>query len=249
MFDQLVARQRWRNPVSTLTVLALPLLMPCPPTPSSRQNAPSIQTPLLDGPIPFDRRTGCREPTACDVVLFGYQNRRPGRWDCGQDTFCRWFPIAATRSSGTSPATCSTPNRSGPICCASPKSTLTLRRLERGLRTDILGIHFQGNGDRLHPRSMDVAEELLGWLQANPTSTSASSVTPMAQTGVGAAPSTARPASAAARSLIAWLVRHGIEDDRLEVGGEGTAALLYPDPLHAWQHEANRRVEIEVLSH
>ena len=37
--------------------------------------------------------------------------------------------------------------------------------------------------------------------------------------------------------------------ERLEAGGRGADALLFPDPVYAWHHEANRRVEIEVLSH
>ena len=52
-----------------------------------------------------------------------------------------------------------------------------------------------------------------------------------------------------ANALIQWLVAKGISADRLEPFGRGAQALLYPDPVYAWQHEANRRVEIEVLEH
>ena len=133
--------------------------------PVSRPSGPSIPTnPARHRPIPTDRRTGwtCPQPaTWCSSAI---RTADPAAGTRSRTPFCRLFRTAATRSSATSPATCSTPSRSGPTCCANPVHEFALRRLERGLRTDILGIHFQGNGDRLHPRSMDVAEELLAWL-------------------------------------------------------------------------------------
>ena len=44
-------------------------------------------------------------------------------------------------------------------------------------------------------------------------------------------------------------MKQGVSAERLEAGGRGADALLFPDPIYAWHHEANRRVEIEVLSH
>ena len=49
--------------------------------------------------------------------------------------------------------------------------------------------------------------------------------------------------------MIQWLTDHGIDPERLTAKGRGSDAVLFPDPLYAWQHEANRRIEIEVTHH
>jgi outer membrane protein OmpA-like peptidoglycan-associated protein len=52
-----------------------------------------------------------------------------------------------------------------------------------------------------------------------------------------------------AEVMIDWLMAQGIDAERLIPKGGGADALLFPDPVYAWQHEANRRVEIEVIRH
>ena len=52
-----------------------------------------------------------------------------------------------------------------------------------------------------------------------------------------------------AEVMIQWLTDHGIDPERLTAKGRGSDAVLFPDPLYAWQHEANRRIEIEVTHH
>lgn len=250
MFDPLAARQRWQNACLVLFALALLLLMSLPADAQFQaERAIHPDETLLDmGQYRLTvEQDG--EPGTCDVVLFGYQNRRPGRWDNLSDTLLQIIPHRRHTVIGHKPGHMFHAESFWPDLLREPEIRIPLRRLERGLRTDILGIHFQGNGDRLHPRSMDVAEELLDWLEANPTVHLRIIGHANGADGSRSRAFYRKASERRASSLIAWLVRHGIEDDRLVPGGRGTAALLYPDPVYAWQHEANRRVEIEVLSH
>ena len=52
-----------------------------------------------------------------------------------------------------------------------------------------------------------------------------------------------------AHTLVDWLVANGLDEARFEAASAGADRLLFPDPVYAWHHEANRRVEIEVISH
>ena len=250
MLDQLVARQRWRNLCLTLTVLALALLAALPADAQFQAEraidplAPSLQYGR------YHLTVDCaEEPTACDIVLFGYQNRRPGRWSAVKDTLLQLVPHRRHTVVGHKRGHMFHTESFWPDLLRKPEIHVALRPLEKGLRTDILGIHFIGNQDRIHPKSLDVAEELLDWLQDNPGVRLKVIGHVNGADGRRSKAFYRRASVRRAEVLAAWLVQHGVQADRLEVAGEGADALLFPDPLHAWQHEANRRVEIEVLGH
>ena len=144
-------------------------------------------------------------PSQCDVVLFGYQKSptRPLVRRGGHAPPDR----AAPPAHGDRPQARhrSMPSPSGPTCSANPRFGLPYAPLETGLRTDILGIHFQGNGEPPPSPSFAVAEELLKGCRPTQTSTFGSSATPMAPMAAGAGPSTGRPPSAAPRcSPTGW---------------------------------------------
>ena len=189
------------------------------------------------------------EPSSCNVVLFGYHNRRPGRWEALSDTVLKIVPHRQHTLIGHKQGYMFHAESFWPDLLREPEIRVDLRSLAPGLRTDIVGIHFQGNQDRLHPRSFDVAEELLYWLNDNP---SVRIQVVGHVNGADGRRSNAfyrRASLRRANALIQWLVSKGVDSTRLEPRGGGADALLFPDPLEAWQHEANRRVEIEVLEH
>jgi len=250
MLDQLVARQRWQNICLTLLALALLFLMSLPANAqfqAERAIDPS-ETLLSTGQFKFTvERQGM--PSTCDVVLFGYQNRRPGRWTALSDTLLQIVPHRRHTVIGHRPGNMFHAESFWPDLLHESEIRIDLRPLAPGLRTDILGIHFQGNGERIHPRSHEVAEELLTWLQANPGVHLRIIGHANGADGRRSRAFYRKASERRAESLIAWLVRHGVEQNRLQADGRGADALLFPDPVYAWQHEANRRVEIEVLSH
>ncbi len=250
MPDQLVARQRWRNLCLTLTVLALALLAALPADAQFQAEraidpiAPSLQYGR------YHLTVDCaEEPMACDIVLFGYQNRRPGRWSAVKDTLLQLDPHRRHTVVGHKQGHMFHTESFWPDLLREPEIHVSLRPLEIGLRADILGIHFIGNQERMHPKSLDVAEELLDWLLENPDVRLKVIGHVNGADGRRSKAFYRRASVRRAEVLAVWLVQHGVQADRLEVAGEGAEALLFPDPLHAWQHEANRRVEIEVLGH
>lgn len=188
-------------------------------------------------------------PEACDIVLFGYNSRRPGRWTQLTDTVLRVVPHRRHTLIGSKAGFMFHAETFFPDLLAEPNIRVELRSIEKGQRTDILGLHFVGNQDRLHPKCFGVAEELRDWLNENP-SVSLNVIGHV--NGADGRKSRAFYRKASVRRaevMIEWLVAHGIAEDRLYAQGRGADALLFPDPIYAWQHEANRRVEIEVIHH
>lgn len=250
MLDQLVARQRWQNVCLTLLALALSLLISLPAEAQFTAERAIDPTESLLGTGQF-KLTVEQEglPSQCDVVLFGYQNRRPGRWSAVGDTILQIVPHRRHTVIGHKPGHMFHAESFWPDLLHEPEIRIALRPLATGLRTDILGIHFQGNGERLHPKSFVVAQELLAWLQANPDVHLRVIGHANGADGRRSRAFYRKTSERRAESLIAWLVKQGVSAERLEAGGRGADALLFPDPIYAWHHEANRRVEIEVLSH
>lgn len=250
MLDQLLARQRWRNLCLTLAVLALALLAALPADAQFQAEraidpfAPSLEYGQ------FHIKVDCaEEPMPCDIVLFGYQNRRPARWTAVEDTMVQLVPHRRHTVIGHKPGHMFHSESFWPDMLREPEIHVALRPLEPGLRADILGIHFVGNANRLHPKSLDVAEELLTWMDTNPNVRIKIIGHVNGADGRRSKGFYRRTSVRRAEVLSDWFTRHGVAADRLEVDGRGAGALLFSDPLYAWQHEANRRVEIEVLAH
>ena len=250
MLDQLVARQRWQTFCLTLLVLALSLLISLPADAQFMAERAIDPSEALLSTGQFNLTVEQEgQPSACDVVLFGYHNRRPGRWNAVGDTVLQIVPHRRHTIIGHKPGHMFHAESFWPDLLREPHINIALRPLAPGLRTDILGIHFQGNGERIHPRSFEVAEELLAWLKANPSVHLRIIGHANGADGRRSRAFYRKASERRAESLIAWLMKRGVKAERLEAGGRGADALLFPDPVFAWHHEANRRVEIEVLSH
>ena len=248
MLDQPAKRERWPHLALALFVLSLIALAATPAQAqfhAERAIDPN-ETVLEYGSYRFSV-TADGQSDACDVVLFGYHSRRPGRWTQLTDTVLRIVPHRRHTLVGNKPGFMFHAETFFPDLLRTPNIRIDLRPLNVGQRTDILGIHFIGNQDRMHPKSLGVASELLQWLNANPSV----SIDVIGHVnGADGRKSRAfyRTASIRrAKVLIDWLVQHGINANRLNAKGKGAEALLFPDPIYAWQHEANRRVEIEVV--
>lgn len=248
MLDQPAKREQWPHLASAMFVLSLITFaaMPAQAQFYAERAIDPNETVLEYGSYRVSV-TADGHDDACDVVLFGYHSRRPGRWTQLSDTVLRIVPHRRHTLIGNKPGYMFHAESFFPDLLRTPNIRINLRPLDVGQRTDILGIHFIGNQDRMHPKSLGVAEELLQWLNANPTV--AIDVIGHVN-GADGRKSRAfyRTASTRrAKVLIDWLVQHGISADRLNAKGKGAEALLFPDPIYAWQHEANRRVEIEVV--
>ena len=50
-----------------------------------------------------------------------------------------------------------------------------------------------------------------------------------------------------AKAVVDYLIAQGIDSERLEAKGAGNTEMLFPEPNTDWEHEANRRIEIEVV--
>lgn len=189
------------------------------------------------------------QPDACDVVLFGYHTRRPGRWTQVTDTVLRIVPHRRHTLIGHKEGYMFHAESFFPDLLRDPNIRVDLRPIAPGERTDILGLHFQGNQDRLHPRCLGVAEELLEWLERNPDVRINIIGHVNGADGRRSRAFYRKASLNRAQVMIDWLVEQGIDATRLTAMGQGAESLLFPDPVYAWQHEANRRVEIEVVGH
>jgi outer membrane protein OmpA-like peptidoglycan-associated protein len=250
MLNQLVKRDQW--PEFALAILALSILL-LYGLPSSAQ----FQAERAINPNETVLEYGSYRlsvasngvPDACDIVLFGYHSRRPGRWLEVQDTVLRIVPHRRHTLIGNKTGCMFHSETFYPDLLREPNIKINLRPIQVGQRTDILGIHFIGNQSRLHPRSKGVAEELLKWMQENPT-VKLDIIGHVNGADGRKSRSFYRKASIQrAGVMIQWLVDQGIASSRLTAKGGGAEGLLFPDPIYAWQHEANRRVEIEVTQY
>lgn len=250
MLDQLAAHERWRTFALALMATSLLALIAFPADAQfhAERAIDPEETILEYGSYRLSVASeGTPEP--CDVVLFGYHSRRPGRWAQLTDTVLRIVPHRQHTLIGHKPGFMFHTETFFPDLLRDPNIRVELRALSNGQRTDILGIHFQGNQDRLHPKSLGVAEELYRWLQENP-SVVVNVIGHVNGADGRKSRSFYRKASERrAQVMIDWLVEKGIDPQRLQPKGRGADALLFPDPIYAWQHEANRRVEIEVIRH
>jgi len=53
---------------------------------------------------------------------------------------------------------------------------------------------------------------------------------------------------ARAKKVMTFLEEHGIDKNRMEAEGYGNEQMIYPEPKFSWQEQANRRVEVKIVS-
>lgn len=123
-----------------------------------------------------------------------------------------------------------------------------LQPLRIGLRTDLRDIVFLGDRTEIYHKSKPALQDLHDFLAINPE-------VRICIIGHVNGPDNERSARVYKKASIAraeavreYLVSMGIPKERLEVRGAGNSEMLFPDPMTDWQNEANRRIEIEIVS-
>jgi len=126
---------------------------------------------------------------------------------------------------------------------------IELRPLIVGLKTAV-DITFLGDETEIYHKSFPALEEMLDFLNLNPTVKL--KIVGHANGPVGPEQKPERfyrqATEKRAEAVRDYLIQHGIKEERLTTEGMGNKAMLYPDPQAEWQMEINRRIEIEVTS-
>lgn len=124
---------------------------------------------------------------------------------------------------------------------------VVMKPLALGLKTDVRDITFLGDKTEIYSKSTDALEEIMRFLELNPT-------VKLAVIGHVNGPDNQKSANfyrkaslERAQSVVDYLIEHGVAKERLEARGAGNGEMLYPKPQTDWQSEANRRIEIEVI--
>lgn len=123
-----------------------------------------------------------------------------------------------------------------------------LKPLAVGQKTDIRDISFLGNKTEIYHKSKPALAELKEFMILNPN-------VRIEVIGHVNGPDNSRSQKVynkasleRAQAVIDYLVTEGIDKDRFEAVGKGNTEMIYPDPQTEWQNEANRRIQIKVIS-
>lgn len=125
---------------------------------------------------------------------------------------------------------------------------ILLEPLRVGLKTDVRDITFLGDKTQIYPRSKPALDELIAFLELNPN-------VKLKVIGHVNGPDGSRSqrfyekaSIERAQAVVDYLIASGIDQNRLVAFGAGNSEMLYPDPQTDWQNEANRRIQIEIIS-
>lgn len=126
---------------------------------------------------------------------------------------------------------------------------VALKPLKVGLKTDVRDITFLGDKTEIYSQSKDALEEIISFMELNPT-------VKIAIIGHVNGPDNKKSANfyrkaseKRAEAVVNYLIeKGGIDKSRLEAKGMGNTEMIYSKPVTDWQSEANRRIQIEVLS-
>ncbi len=129
------------------------------------------------------------------------------------------------------------------------KQEVNLRPIAIGLKTSIQDITFLGDKTEIYHKSVPTLNELVEWLTLNPEVV-------IKVIGHVNGPDNKKSqrfynkaSEERAQAVVDWLIENKISADRLTTGGAGNTEMIYAKPKTDWQHEANRRIEIEVIYH
>lgn len=128
--------------------------------------------------------------------------------------------------------------------------TIEMEPLEVGLKTTIEDIVFPGDEITLHAKSNYALEELVSFLKKNPDvkiKIIGHANGPKDEKGTRSSNFYRKVTEQRAQSVRDYLIRKGIQADRLATEGKGNTEMLYPNPITDWQTQMNRRIEIEVI--
>lgn len=128
------------------------------------------------------------------------------------------------------------------------EESILLEPLRVGLKTDVRDISFLGDKTQIYPRSKPALEEIIAFLELNPS-------VKLKVIGHVNGPDDShsqrfyeKASEERAQAVIDYLIAAGIKENRLVAFGAGNSEMLYPDPQTDWQNEANRRIQIEIIS-
>jgi flagellar motor protein MotB len=125
--------------------------------------------------------------------------------------------------------------------------TIYLKKIVPDAYLDIIPFYFEGNTDKLLPKSKPALSSLLLFLQKNPT-------IKIEIQGHANGPKRKnlkefrKLSENRAEAIKKYLTFQGISKKRLSVEGFGNSMMLFPDPQTEEESELNRRVEIKIIS-
>jgi outer membrane protein OmpA-like peptidoglycan-associated protein len=125
--------------------------------------------------------------------------------------------------------------------------TIYLKKISLNAYLEIIPFYFEGNTEKLLPKSNPALASLLLFLKKNPN-------VKIEIQGHANGPKRKnlkefkRLSENRAEAIKKYLTFQGINKKRLEVEGFGNAMMLFPDPQTEEESELNRRVEIKIIA-
>jgi outer membrane protein OmpA-like peptidoglycan-associated protein len=125
--------------------------------------------------------------------------------------------------------------------------TIFLRKITVDAYLEIIPFYFEGNTNKLLPKSKPALLSLLLFLQKNPN-------VQIEIQGHANGPKRKnvrefrKLSENRAEAIKKYLTFEGISKKRLAIEGYGNAMMLFPDPQTEEESELNRRVEIKIIS-
>jgi len=125
--------------------------------------------------------------------------------------------------------------------------TILLKKITIDAYLDIIPFYFEGNTDKLLPKSKPALSSLLLFLEKNPN-------VKIEIQGHANGPKRKnlkefrKLSESRAEAVKKQLAFQGVSKKRLDVEGFGNAMMLFPDPQTEIESELNRRVEIKIVA-
>ncbi len=125
--------------------------------------------------------------------------------------------------------------------------TIYLKKIAKDAYLEIIPFYFEGNTDKLLPKSRPALSSLLLFLQKNPN-------VKIEIQGHANGPKRKnvkefrKLSENRAAAIKKYLTFEGVSKKRLAVEGFGNAMMLFPDPQTEEESELNRRVEIKITA-
>ena len=125
--------------------------------------------------------------------------------------------------------------------------TIYLKKISAEAYLEIIPFYFEGNTDKLLPKSKPALSSLLLFLQKNPN-------VKIEIQGHANGPKRKnlkefrKLSENRAEAIKKYLTFEGVNKKRLSVEGYGNSMMLFPDPQTEEESELNRRVEIKIVS-
>lgn len=124
---------------------------------------------------------------------------------------------------------------------------ILLEPIAKGAKVNLKRIQFEGNKSTFLPGAKSSLNALLSFMKENPK------VVIEVEghvNGPGQKNTKEYKALSYSRAYAvkAFLIKNGIDENRIDFKGYGNSQMLYPNPRSEYQQAANRRVEIKILS-